>query len=124
MFFKQIVYTGEGTEAVFKEKRGVWTLYPVAGGKDNLTLSYSGLRSPLSKANFCTNGKGCCGEGLSNWLATFVYESYVISIPSFYVNRKGEFQEGREWELTLCLRIDILWSMDTGQPLGDFNPTS
>ncbi len=31
---------------------------------------------------------------------------------------KGEYEEGgeKEWELTLCLKIDVLWSIDNPMP--------
>jgi hypothetical protein len=52
----------ETSEAVFKKKCGIWTLY--SGAKYNLTLSHSRLCS--------RPGVGPGGESISYWLGTFV----------------------------------------------------
>ncbi len=55
------------------------------------------------------------GEGLSYWLGTFV------SAINGTTNSKRESIRnawgGQGWELTLYLRIDILWDSGIGNPL-------
>jgi hypothetical protein len=88
----------------------------------NGTLSHSRLRNPAFHSN--CKGKGVGWERSPNgWPWPQLNKSVDFHNIFFMSIGKGEYKEwgGLRWELSLCLRIDILWS--SGSPMPELNLT-
>ncbi len=98
-------------ETAVKEKHDVCD--PICRSWLKFTLSHSQLHSQLSPTPTIKE-KGWSGEDLSYWWANFHLSAKFQNDQE----KKGEYGEGggKGWELTLCLWIDILWSMGLGNP--------
>ncbi len=99
-------------ESVFKEKHGVWD--PMS----KLTLTHI-LNSVVSYPPPIQRERG--GEGKSSPIGW----AHLYLSANFQDNRKetGQYGEGggKGWDLTLCLWVDILWSL--GNPLPELSLT-
>ncbi len=86
----------------------------------NGTLSHSRLRNPAFYPN--CKGKGVGWERSPNGWAQ-LNQSVDFHNIFFMSIGKGEYKEGGGlgWELSLCLRIDILWS--SGNPMPELTLT-
>jgi hypothetical protein len=81
------------------------------------------ITSPYLTVNSVINypkGKGWSGDDLSYWLSTFVFVCYF---PKQQIGKGKVLRWGREGgELTLCLSINILWSIGNPMPELTFTP--